>query len=72
MASPLARHVKPMSHDGLKSIPLRHHLLFAGLIVGLVTLIGVFFTRYPMDCQIGYTLASGSGSTVCVKSGSGK
>ncbi len=66
------RQIRSMSDEGLNSVPLRHHLLFAGLIVGLVTLIGVFFSRYPMDCQIGYALASGNGSTVCVRNGTGK
>ena len=31
-----------------KPTPLRHHLLFAGLVVGLVATIGLFFTRNPM------------------------
>ena len=57
-----------MTDEGLKPVPLRHHLLFGGLIVGLITIVAVFFTRYPMNCQIGYTLASGGGSTVCVRS----
>ena len=51
-----------------KPTPLRHHLLFAGLIVGLVTVVAVSLTRFPMDCPNGYPLASGAGGMVCTRS----
>ena len=61
-----------MTDEDVKPTPLRHHLLFSGLIIGLMAIIAIFFTRYPMTCQIGYTLTSGGGSTVCVRSGTAK
>lgn len=58
--------------DQHNPVTISHHLLFAGLIIGLVVLIAVFFTRFPMACQVGYTLATGTGSSVCVKGATAK
>lgn len=56
-----------MTDEFVKPTPLRHHLLFVGLIVGLVTIIGVFFTRAPMQCQIGYHLATTGQTQLCMR-----
>ena len=56
-----------MTDEFVKPTPLRHHFLFIGLIVGLVTIIGVFFTHTPMECQIGYRLAITGHTQVCMR-----
>lgn len=56
-----------MTDEIVKPTPLRHHLLFIGMIVGLAAIIGVFFSRYPMECQIGYRLAITGQTQVCMR-----
>lgn len=60
-----------VTDERVKPTPLWHHLLYIGAILGMVALIGVFFTRVPMRCEIGYRLITTGQSQVCVKNGAG-
>ena len=60
-----------MVDEDVKPTPLRHHLLFIGLIAGLVAVIGIFFNSAPMECQSGYRLATTGQTQVCMRSDAG-
>ena len=59
-----------MTDELVKSTPFRHHLLFTGLMIGLMAVIAIFFTRYPMDFPIGYKMTSAGQAQICIRGGS--
>ncbi len=56
-----------MTDEDVRPTPLRHHLLFIGLIAGLVAGIGLFFGSAPMQCQIGERLVTTGHAQLCLR-----